>query len=361
MTATESLLLAYCDLLGDYFIFRPVMQAIIPLLKQRFDKVIWACNPSVAQLSSTLDPDWQPFIQLRPVAPTDWTRLTLKRSPKLLFQRQALLSQLDAHKLPHKAKQVWCPSVAPFEDNVINALIKAPRKLGRRLESWNLDLLQRLIFTETLAVPDFKQFMLSQHQAFFTQALQTALPSVTLQPITHLPAACFHPLWIDRHSADPYVVIFPESAGAYKEWPPAAFAQCITTVLAQRPALSVVLAGQKPDLAQAIMTQIPDTRRVVDLVGQTTVVQTLGLIQGSALVVCNDSYPLHAANALGRPFVCITNGQFQGRYYPYPDQYRFSTHQFVGLQQADGRLDSIPVTHVLDAVLGVLPHAPIPV
>jgi ADP-heptose:LPS heptosyltransferase len=350
---TNSLLLMYCDLLGDYLIFRHVMESMLPLLRQRFQSVVWACNPGVAQLSQTLDPHWQPFVILAPVAEGDWKRLTLKRLPKLLLHKASLLQQMKLHKLPIQVQELWCPSVAPFEDNVITALCQAHRKLGRRLESWNLDILQRLFYTETFDVGDFRRFVMHQHVAFFEQALHVALPALSPKPLKQLPTACFHPDLTRLLQNRPYVLVCPESAGAYKEWPPDHFASLIDQLLQAKPGLTVVIAGQKAEVHQAIVKALDPNLPVISAVGQTTVLQLLGLVQQSRLVVCNDSFPLHAANALGVPMVAVTNGQFEGRYYPYPAEARFSHHQFI--QPAlNGPLSSVPPAQVLSAVIQLL-------
>jgi ADP-heptose:LPS heptosyltransferase len=348
------LILTYCDLLGDYLHFRHVFNAILPVLKNRFDAVVWVCNPGVAKLSAVLDPDWSPFVAFVPTAEEDWKRLTLKRMPKLWFHRQSLMKQMDALGIPRAATEVWCPSVAPFEDNVINALITAKRKLGRTLESWNLNLLQHAIYTELFHAPDINEFIVYQHNRFYEQALGMPLPPIDIQPITTLPAACFHAELTQQLAGKPYVAIFPESAGSYKEWPADRFAQLINAVAEVKPGLMCVLVGQKPDNAQVIVSQLSPAATVINAIGQTNVLQTMGLIQQSQWVVCNDSFPLHAANALARPFVCIANGQFEGRYYPYPEALRFSPHLFVKPAHNGDPLTTISVSSVLNACLNVL-------
>jgi hypothetical protein len=42
-----------------------------------------------------------------------------------------------------------------------------------------------------------------------------------------------------------------------------------------------------------------------------------------------DSFALHATNAMARPVICLTEGLYKGRYLPYPEQYRNSTHTYI--------------------------------
>jgi hypothetical protein len=52
--------------------------------------------------------------------------------------------------------------------------------------------------------------------------------------------------------------------------------------------------------------------------------------------------------------VCIANGQFEGRYYPYPEALRFSPHLFVKPAHNGDPLTTISVSSVLNACLNVL-------
>ena len=64
--------------------------------------------------------------------------------------------------------------------------------------------------------------------------------------------------------------------------------------------LESVLCGGPSDAALA--NQIPVDR---NLVGQTSLRQTVALLERADLVIANDSGPMHIAAALGRPLVCL--------------------------------------------------------
>ena len=95
-----------------------------------------------------------------------------------------------------------------------------------------------------------------------------------------------------------YAVLFPGTNWPTKQWPVEKFAALIEP-LRQRFGLETVVGGapNEVDLAAKI------TGAAANLAGTTTLNQLVALIAGAALVVSNDSGPMHVAAALGRPLV----------------------------------------------------------
>jgi ADP-heptose:LPS heptosyltransferase len=82
-----------------------------------------------------------------------------------------------------------------------------------------------------------------------------------------------------------------------KRWPVEKFAALVVP-LRERFGLASVLAGGSD--AAAMAAQLPGT---INLAGKTSLKQLTALLEGAALVVANDSGPMHIAAALGRPLV----------------------------------------------------------
>jgi lipopolysaccharide heptosyltransferase I len=94
-----------------------------------------------------------------------------------------------------------------------------------------------------------------------------------------------------------YAVLMPGANWLTKQWPVERFASLVAP-LRERFGLESVVAGG-PDTV-ALAAQIP---RAVDLAGRTNLRQLVALLERAALVVANDSGPMHIAAALGRPLV----------------------------------------------------------
>jgi lipopolysaccharide heptosyltransferase I len=99
-------------------------------------------------------------------------------------------------------------------------------------------------------------------------------------------------------SASRYAVLLPGSNWAAKRWPAESFA-ALAPLLRARLGLEPVIAGGAADVA--LTTTIP----ALNLTGKTTLRELVALLEGAALVIANDSGPMHIAAALGRPLVAL--------------------------------------------------------
>ncbi|MBI5472118.1 MAG: lipopolysaccharide heptosyltransferase II [Ignavibacteriae bacterium] len=104
--------------------------------------------------------------------------------------------------------------------------------------------------------------------------------------------------------AESIIAIAPGSVWATKRWLPDRFA-----MLAQKLAADghrIVLIGGKADkeLAETIGERV-DQGKVVDAVGELTLLQSAELIRRSRVLISNDSAPMHLAVAVGTPVVAI--------------------------------------------------------
>jgi len=108
-----------------------------------------------------------------------------------------------------------------------------------------------------------------------------------------------------------YAVLLPGSNWRTKQWPSERFAALVQP-LRQRLGLTSVVAGG-PDAAP-LAARIPGA---INLVGRTTLPQLVALLDRAALVIANDSGPMHVAAALGRPLVCVYGPTSPVRTGPY--------------------------------------------
>ena len=95
----------------------------------------------------------------------------------------------------------------------------------------------------------------------------------------------------------PYAVLIPGTNWRTKRWPVERVAS-LGKILRERFGLSIIAAGS-PD-ESALAEQVAAD---VNVAGRTTLRQLVALLDRAALVVANDSGPMHIAAALGRPLV----------------------------------------------------------
>ncbi len=100
------------------------------------------------------------------------------------------------------------------------------------------------------------------------------------------------------------IAIAPGTVWNTKRWLPERFAELSSNIIAR--GWIVLLVGGKEDetLAEEIL-QAVDSERIVSSIGKLTILQSTELIRRCAVLVTNDSAPMHLAVAMQTPVVAI--------------------------------------------------------
>jgi hypothetical protein len=114
-----------------------------------------------------------------------------------------------------------------------------------------------------------------------------------------------------------YIVIAPGASWQPRGWPVAHFAALIQQ-LASQFAIDFVLCGGKEDQTLCDeLSQKVNSSNLINLAGQTKLLELIEIIRGAVLVVSNESSPVHIAAAIATPSVCLLGGGHFGRFMPY--------------------------------------------
>jgi len=100
------------------------------------------------------------------------------------------------------------------------------------------------------------------------------------------------------HLPKEYIVFAPFSNFPLKEWYTEGWIE-----LASALSLPKVLLGTERDLQKAL--HMKKRTNLINLVGRTSLRELFAVISGAKLVISSDSSPVHIANALGIPAICI--------------------------------------------------------
>jgi lipopolysaccharide heptosyltransferase I len=114
-----------------------------------------------------------------------------------------------------------------------------------------------------------------------------------------------------------WVVVLPGARWANKRWPAEYFAEVVRRLSADSPDARFVILGGNADrnLGATISTAAPG--RCQDLTGRTTLPEAVEWIRMSALVITNDTGPMHVAAALAKPVVALFGPTEPRRTGPY--------------------------------------------
>ncbi len=113
-----------------------------------------------------------------------------------------------------------------------------------------------------------------------------------------------------------YAVFFPGSRWVTKEWPLERYAELAKKFVKE--GVSVVIAGGPADREKGIKIKAgADCPQVVNLVGQTDMLDIAALVKNSCVCVGGDTGPLHVAAAAGAPTVTMFGPISSDRTRPY--------------------------------------------
>lgn len=104
----------------------------------------------------------------------------------------------------------------------------------------------------------------------------------------------------------PLVVVHPVSRWLFKAWPEAGCAAVLASLAGRREIAVAVTSGpdtREVDAARRILARVAEP--VIDLVGQTSLVDLAAVLERAALFLGVDSAPMHMAAALGVPVIAL--------------------------------------------------------
>ena len=113
--------------------------------------------------------------------------------------------------------------------------------------------------------------------------------------------------------------VAPGARWETKRWPVERFAEAAAR-LAEEAGVRVIVVGTEEDrpLAQGICSRVGE--QALDWTGRTSLVELAALLHRSALLLTNDSGPMHLAAALGTPVVAVFGPTNPSRTGPYSDR-----------------------------------------
>ena len=176
------------------------------------------------------------------------------------------------------------------------------------------------------------------------------------------------PTFLEPFKGEHYAVLAPGSADKKRIWDTNDFVSSIKQIQQDYP-LQWIVDGNAGDYERCnyIVERLSVSGiSALNTAGKTTLRDVSLLIEGSVLVLANESGPIHIAAAVGTPTVCILSGGFYGRFYPYPGNpltiavthklpcYNCSMRCILPEVEC---VTKIGVSEVVDAVINVLSQA----
>ena len=102
-----------------------------------------------------------------------------------------------------------------------------------------------------------------------------------------------------------WIIIQPGARWPTKRWPAESFAELVRQLAAANREIHFAILGSRDDSALGEIITRVDGQRCLDLTGRLSLPEMVEWIRLSALMVTNDTGPMHVAAALGKPVVAL--------------------------------------------------------
>jgi heptosyltransferase I len=156
-----------------------------------------------------------------------------------------------------------------------------------------------------------------------------------------IPQSDEHRVFAARFVSHPTLVISPCSSqreGNYRNWPAERFA-AVARHAQEQHGCRIVLTGGSTPLERDYGTQIlaATGADIVDLIGQTTLKQTLAVLAAADALLCPDSGPVHMATAVQTPVIGLYASSNPERTGPYVSRQLTVNRYPEALSRFEGR------------------------
>lgn len=289
------ILLVQTAFVGDLFLSIPLIRS----LRRQFSssQITLLCRKNLGS----------PFKELQlvdEVIETNKKDLESRRQTLNLLHNQSWDLIVSPHESPRTALWVW--------------RIKAKRKVGFR-QWWNFfvytdrvkksyelpDALRQLRLMQVLSKDVEQKFVNQQELSQLAENLMLPIPEWASMQLSRdekerLKSVVMSEDWF-RYALNA-VIIAPGSVWPTKRWSQEGYAELAKELI--KTGRRVILIGTGPEKATCdwIQGQVPE---VLNLAGQTSLMQTLKLMSQAQMIFCNDSGASHMAAAVGLPTLSI--------------------------------------------------------
>jgi ADP-heptose:LPS heptosyltransferase len=288
------------DNIGDYILFRNLLPFIKNSVKYKDKKIILIGNSVWKELAEHFDTE---FIDV-----FFWINMARFESDKIY--RFKILWQLNQFKIVELINTVHSRTL---KINVLVELVNAQLKTTCAGDSINLDNMLQLksdkLFNEIVPSLSNFNFEFFRNKVFVEHLIDEKIE--LSKP---------HFKGIKKEIKPLQILIFPSAQSVQRRWDTHHFATLIQLIADRLPQFEFVILGSKEDvyLGENILKKCNKKMIINNLCGKTSLVELVGIISESRLLISNETSAVHIAAAVETPTICIANGERINRFSPYP-------------------------------------------
>lgn len=303
--SSKSLLLIRLDAIGDYVLFRNFIEILKKSEQYKNYKITLLGNSAWKNLSEELDSDF--------LNTCIW--LDKNKFNKNLIYRYRKLKEITSKGYEIVLSPTYSREF--FYADTIVSLINASKKIGSIGDLSNIQKWQKKIsdkyYTKLIPAQHELIFEFYRNREFFENFLDIKIeikqPTIRLKPnnlLFELP--------------EKYAILFIGASSKFRKWNMEKFAE-VGKYLKLTYGYKIVLCGATSDNRNAITFKESFGDDFINLVGKTSLLELLYVIYNGNLMIANETSAPHFAVALGiQNIFVIYNGNYYGRFTPYPKE-----------------------------------------
>lgn len=299
-----TILLVRLDSIGDYILFRNFIYELKNNLKYKNHKITLCGNILWKELSETLDKDIiDEFIWVN--RKKYYSNLLYKFNLYKTVYKKGFEVAID----PTYTREVL------YGDFIIKNSC-ASERIGfcgslEKHTKWKRIVFSDRYYTKLIETGKENYFEFYRNRLFFEKLLDTKLeiskPFIQTDCIKY-----------ENKIRTKYVVLFPGAAFSIRRWDINKFSE-VAKYIVKKFSLAIVIAGGVNEfvLPEKLSKELGENN-LFDMRGKTSLSQLVKLIEGSELLISNETGAVHIAAAVNKKTICISNGNHFGRFNPYP-------------------------------------------
>lgn len=308
----KSILLIRLDGIGDYLLFRNFIEILKKSKKFKDYSITLLGNIDWKDLSQQLDAKYvDNYIWLE--------RSKFYNNP---FYRYNKLQELVSKGYEIILSPIYSrePLIA---DNVVK-LINAKEKIGSignlsNIKKWQKNITDKY-YTKLIYAKEEVMFEFYRNKEFFEYLLDTKINIV--RPIISLKDKKNLKFKLPKK----YAILFIGGSENLKRWSAKNFAK-IGNHLKKQYGYDLVLCGAKKDIKEANEIEKQCGKKIFNLVGKTTLIELIKIINNGELIFSNETSAPHFAVALEMKYIfVIFSGKYYGWFCPYPKSISSNYH-----------------------------------
>ncbi|MGD1006181.1 MAG: glycosyltransferase family 9 protein [Ignavibacteriaceae bacterium] len=305
-TKPKSLLIIRIDSIGDYILFRNFLEVLKKNDKFTGYKITLCGNIAWKNLAETFDKEFvDKFVWLN--------RNKFYSNPVYKYQ---ILKKIHNSGFEVVINSTYSREIL-FGDLIVR-VSNAKERIGcsgspDKHAEWKRNLISDNYYTTLLSSSKDNLFEFYRNKEFFENLLNSKI---------NIKKPYFNTggIIVTKIIRDKYVIIVPGAQNKDRIWNTDYFVSVARFIIDNYKMNIIISGSEKESNLTDLLTSKLNSNSVYNLPREVSLSILIKYIANAELLISNETGPVHIAAAVDTPLICISNGNYLGRFNPYPQE-----------------------------------------